>query len=63
MLTILTVAATMAAAQAAANVVDEPIWQMPGGEIMFRDYPVQAQGKSGKVAFRFRRQRRAQRLP
>lgn len=51
MLTFLTVAA-MAAAQAPANVVDEPIWQMPSGEIMFRDYPVQAQGRSGKVAFR-----------
>ena len=45
-------AAAMAAAQAPANVVDEPIWQMPTGEIMFRDYPVQAQGRSGKVAFR-----------
>ncbi len=51
MLTFLTVAA-MAAAQAPANIVDEPIWQMPSGEIMFRDYPVEAQGKSGKVAFR-----------
>ncbi|GAA4723175.1 TonB family protein [Sphingomonas lutea] len=40
------------AAQAPAAVVDEPIWQMPSGEIMFRDYPVQAMGKTGNVAFR-----------
>ena len=46
------ISALLAAAQVPATVVDEPIWQMPTGEIMFRDYPVQANGKSGKVAFR-----------
>ena len=51
MFTLLT-AAAMAAAQSPVPVVDEPIWQMPNGQIMFRDYPVQAQGKSGNVAFR-----------
>ena len=51
MLTLLT-AVAMAAAQAPAPVVDEPIWQMPNGHIMFRDYPVQAQGRTGNVAFR-----------
>ena len=51
MLTIFTVAA-MAATQAPATIVDEPIWQMPSGEIMFRDYPVEAQGRTGKVSFR-----------
>ena len=51
MITILT-AAAIAAAQAPAAVVDEPIWQMPSGEIMFRDYPVEANGKTGRVGFR-----------
>ena len=44
--------AAMAAAQAPTEIVDEPIWQMPNGEIMFREYPVQAGGAKGKVAFR-----------
>ena len=46
------IVAAMAAMQTPAAAVDEPIWQMPGGEIMFREYPVQAGGASGKVAFR-----------
>lgn len=47
----LSVAAAVAA-QAPADGLEEPIWQMPNGEIMFREYPVQAGGAKGKVAFR-----------
>lgn len=45
-------AAAMAFAQTPATMVDEPIWQMPNGDIMFREYPVQAGGAKGKVSFR-----------
>ena len=42
------------AVAASAQVLDRPIWQLPGGEIIFRDYPDQARsaGLTGKVEFR-----------
>jgi len=42
------------AALASAQAPDRPIWQLPGGEIVFRDYPddARASGLTGKAEFR-----------